>query len=84
MLGALGLAVLLVMLVLFVGLASLGLHGLLLGRMPGAWLRRWVHHPRIWGAGAVLVAVSWSAHSPSLLVIGIGLVAVGHVAELAP
>ncbi|MFV0138241.1 hypothetical protein ACLGIH_34755 [Streptomyces sp. HMX87] len=59
--------------------AVLGVHGLLVGRMPGHWLQQRVRQPRIWGAGALLMLVSWNAHSPSLLVVGIGLVALGHV-----
>lgn len=63
---------------------ALGIHGLLLGRMPGRLLQRHVRQPRLWGAGALLMVVSWSAHSPSLLVIGIGLVALGHVVKPLP
>lgn len=58
--------------------AVLGLHGLLLGRLPGRWLQRHVHRPRVWGTGALLVVASWG--SPFLCVVGLGLVAVGHVA----
>ncbi len=36
----------------------------------------------LWGAGALLMLVSWNLGSPSLLVIGIGIVALGHVAKL--
>ncbi|MFD4483508.1 hypothetical protein ACFWPU_46510 [Streptomyces sp. NPDC058471] len=59
--------------------AVLGVHGLLLGRMPGHWLQHRVRQPSVWGAGALLMLVSWNTHSPSLLVVGIGLVALGHV-----
>ncbi|MGW2815663.1 hypothetical protein [Streptomyces sp. NPDC001415] len=84
MFGALAIAMLLTMLVLAVAWASIGVHGLLLGRMPGRWLQRRVRHPRLWGAGALFMVASWSAGSPSLLVIGIGLVALGHIAKLTP
>ncbi|MEV4973626.1 hypothetical protein [Streptomyces scopuliridis] len=59
--------------------AVLGVHGLLLGHMPGHWLQQRVRQPRLWGAGALLMLVSWHVHSPSLLAVGIGLVALGHV-----
>jgi hypothetical protein len=61
--------------------AVLGVHALLLGRMPGRWLQRRVRQLRLWGAGALLMLVSWNVHSPSLLAIGIGLVALGHVVK---
>lgn len=61
--------------------AVLGVHGLLLGRMPDHWLQQRVRQPRLWGAGALLMLVSWNVHSPSLLAVGIGLVALGHVVK---
>ncbi|MFH9572546.1 hypothetical protein ACH4MG_18630 [Streptomyces sp. NPDC017454] len=61
--------------------AVLGVHALLLGRMPGQWLPRLVRQPRLWGAGALLMLVSWNLGSPSLLVVGIGIVALGHVTK---
>lgn len=82
MFGALAMTTFLTMLALAVVWASLGVHGLLLGRMPGEWLQRRVHHPRLWGVGALLMVGSWSAGSPSLLVIGMGLVTLGHIAKL--
>jgi hypothetical protein len=81
-------AILLVPLVLLVGTlwlacAVLGVHGLLLGRMPGTWLQRHVRRPRLWGAGALLVACGGFAHPP-LVVVGIGLIALGHVVRPVP
>jgi hypothetical protein len=61
--------------------AVLGVHALLLGRMPGQQLPRRVRQPRLWGAGALLMLVSWNLRSASLLVVGIGLVALGHVVK---
>ncbi|SEE15048.1 hypothetical protein SAMN05216489_05665 [Streptomyces sp. 3213] len=58
--------------------AVLGVHGLLLGRMPGTWLQRHVRHPRLWGAGALLVACGGFSYR-SLIVVGVGLIALGHV-----
>lgn len=58
----------------------LGLHGLLLGRMPGRWLQRHVRQPRLWGAGALLIACAGFEH-PSLTAVGVGLVALGHVVK---
>ena len=49
----------------------LGLHGL---------LQRHVRQPRLWGTGALLVACEGSEH-PSLTVVGIGLVILGHVVK---
>lgn len=63
---------------LWLACAVLGLHGLLLGRLPGRWLQRRVRQPRLWGAGALLVACA-GFHHPWLTVVGIGLVALGHV-----
>jgi hypothetical protein len=79
-------AVVLLPLVLLVGglwlaCVVLGLHGVLLGRLPGAWLPRHVRQPRLWGAGALFVA---AGGRPSLVVIGIGLIALGHVARQTP
>lgn len=65
---------------LWLACAVLGLHGLLLGRMPGRWLQRHVRQPRLWGAGALLVACSGFDH-PSLSAVGIGLIALGHVVK---
>ncbi|MFH8936878.1 hypothetical protein [Streptomyces griseosporeus] len=72
------LAIALVLFTLAIWWAVLGLHALLLGRMPGRRLARLVRHPRLWGAGALLVLVGGRL-SPSLCVIGVGLVALGHV-----
>jgi hypothetical protein len=58
--------------------AVLGIHALILGRVPGRWLQRHVTRPRIWGAGALLTVVG-AFWSPSVSVIGVGLVAIGHV-----
>ncbi|MEU1485557.1 hypothetical protein [Streptomyces sp. NPDC005752] len=69
----------LMLFILVIVWVALGVHGLLLGRMPGHWLQRRVRQPRVWGAGALLIPASGYAHSPSLLVVGIGLVALGHV-----
>lgn len=77
---ALLLVLLLILFVLVIAWAVLGIHGLLLGRMPGQWLQRHVRQPRLWGAGALLMLFSWK-DSPSLLVVGIGLVALGHVVK---
>jgi hypothetical protein len=71
----------LVLLILAVWWAVLGVHALLLGRMPGRWLRQRVRQPRLWGAGALLILISGHAHSPSLLAVGVGLVALGHVVK---
>ncbi|WP_329534686.1 hypothetical protein OG568_37045 [Streptomyces sp. NBC_01450] len=78
-------AIFLLPLVLLVGTlwlacAVLGVHGLLLGRMPGKWLQRHVRQPRLWGAGAPLVACGGFKH-PSLVVVGIGLIALGHAVK---
>ncbi|MGW9397788.1 hypothetical protein [Streptomyces sp. NPDC055642] len=71
----------LVMVVAAIAWAVLGVHALLLGRMPGQWLPGLVRQPRLWGAGALLMLVSWNLGSPSLLVVAIGIVALGHVAK---
>lgn len=63
--------------------AVLGIHGLLLGRLPGRWLQRNVRQPRVWGAGAVLVAVSGLSY-PTGAVIGLGLIALGHAMKPSP
>ncbi|MFI6944312.1 hypothetical protein ACIBI4_34080 [Streptomyces sp. NPDC050418] len=58
--------------------AVLGIHALLLGRLPNMWLQRHVKNPRVWGAGALLLVIGtfWSA---TVGVIGVGLIAIGHV-----
>lgn len=61
--------------------AAIGVHALLLGRMPGQWLQQRVRQPRLWGAGALLMLISSNLHSPSLLAVGIGLVALGHAVK---
>lgn len=71
----------LTLLILAVVWAVLGVHALLLGRMPGPWLQQRVRLPRLWGAGVLLMLASWNVRSPSLLTIGIGLVALGHVVK---
>lgn len=58
----------------------LGIHALLLGRLPGRRLARWVRLPRLWGLGAMLV-VCLGFGSATLFVIGLGLVAVGHTVK---
>ncbi|MEE1737766.1 hypothetical protein [Streptomyces sp. BE147] len=61
--------------------AVLGVHALPLCRLSGQWLQQRVHRPGLRGAGALLMVVSWNAHPPSLLVVGIGLVVLGHAVK---
>ncbi|MFJ2818875.1 hypothetical protein [Streptomyces sp. NPDC087294] len=75
MIGVLALAVL----VLMFAWAVLGIHGLLLGRMPGAWLTRHIRQPRLWGAGTLVTLAGWTLPSLEVLVAGIGIVILGHV-----
>jgi hypothetical protein len=76
--GAMVLAAFVVMVGLWLTCAVLGIHGLLLGRMPGRFLPRHVKRPRVWGAGALLVAIGGFTF-PTLAVVGLGLVVIGHV-----
>ncbi|WP_073946062.1 hypothetical protein [Streptomyces kebangsaanensis] len=69
----------LVLFILSIFFAVVGVYALLLGRMPGQWLQRRVRQPRLWGVGSLLMLISWKFHSLSLLAVGIGLVALGHV-----
>ncbi|MFI1354798.1 hypothetical protein ACH4TV_14650 [Streptomyces sp. NPDC020898] len=71
------LVLVLVLCVLGVAWVVVGVHALLLGRMPGKRLPRLVRQPRLWGAGALLVLAS--AGSPSLFAVAVGLMALGHV-----
>ncbi|WUH95261.1 hypothetical protein OG900_37305 [Streptomyces sp. NBC_00433] len=66
------------MFVTAVAVALLGLHALVLGRVPSQWRGRRVRHPRVWGAGGVLVVASWRIHSVLLLAVGAVLVAVAY------
>ncbi|GGQ26993.1 hypothetical protein GCM10010279_39000 [Streptomyces mutabilis] len=68
---------------LWLACAVLGVHGLLLGRMPGRWLQRHVRQPRVWGTGALLVAVGGFSY-PTVAVIGVGLITLGHVVKPSP
>ncbi|MBP5904575.1 hypothetical protein PV332_16175 [Streptomyces scabiei] len=70
-----------VLVALAIVLAAIGVHALLLGRMPGRWLQQQVRQPRFWGAGAILILISWNLRSPSLLVVGVGLIAIGHAVK---
>jgi hypothetical protein len=70
-----------VLVALAIVLAVIGVHALLLGRMPGRWLQQRVQQPRIWGAGAILILISWNLRSSSFLVVGFGLVAIGHAVK---
>lgn len=79
--GTYALALLLVVFAAVVAWTVVGIHALLLGRMPGRRLPRYVRQPRLWGLGASLVVVSWNAGSPSLCAIGVGLLALGHVVK---
>jgi hypothetical protein len=81
MFGALALAIGFVLVTLALAWIAIGVHALLLGRMPGRLLQRYVRQPRLWGAGALLMVLSWSTYSPSLLAIGVGLVALGHIVK---
>ncbi|MGW2865526.1 hypothetical protein [Streptomyces sp. NPDC001205] len=78
--GMLGGGALVTMLAAWTILAVLGIHGLLLGRMPGSRLYRRVRRPRLWGVGALAITGGWSTKSPSLAVIGLGLIAISYPA----
>lgn len=71
----------LVMLALAIILEVIGVHALLLGRMPGPWLQQRVRQPQLWGAGAILIPTSLNLRSLSLLVVGVVLIALGHAAK---
>ncbi len=58
-----------------------GIHAVLVGRVPGRLLRYRVQRPRVWGAGTILLALTWSLGSLSVGVVGIGLMAIGYVPE---
>ncbi|MFB8400289.1 hypothetical protein [Streptomyces sp. NPDC055912] len=58
----------------------LGIHALLLGRLPGRRLPRYVRQPRLWGTGALLVSCGGFG-SATLFVVGLGLVALGHTVK---
>lgn len=75
--GVLGLTLFLVAIIL----AVLGVHALLLGRIPSRKLQRRVRQPRLWGAGILLTLASGNFRSPSLLAIGIGLIALGYAVK---
>ncbi|OQD55913.1 hypothetical protein BM536_015930 [Streptomyces phaeoluteigriseus] len=75
--GVLGLA----LIVAAITWTVLGIHALLLGRMPGRRLPRLVRQPRLWGAGALLVPLSANLESPSLLALSVGFIALGHVVK---
>ncbi|MEV6617547.1 hypothetical protein AB0N31_27590 [Streptomyces sp. NPDC051051] len=77
--GVLGLA----LMVAAIAWTVLGVHALLLGRMPGRRLPRLVRQPRLWGAGALLALLSANLESPSLLAVSVGLMALGHVVKPA-
>lgn len=55
-----------------------GVRALVLGRVPGRRLQRYVAQPRVWGAG-VLLLVACVFSSVTVAVIGAGLIALGHV-----
>ncbi|MEU6394785.1 hypothetical protein [Streptomyces sp. NPDC046939] len=61
--------------------AVLGIHALVLGRVPGSWLQRGVRALRLWGAGGPAVPASWYLRSPSVLVVGPGLPALGYTVK---
>ncbi|MFJ3921302.1 MULTISPECIES: hypothetical protein [Streptomyces] len=84
MVGMVVIAMLLLALAIVIALGVVGIHALLLGRVPGRSLRYRVRRPRIWGAGVILVALTWSLDSLSVCAVGIGLMAIGYVPEEKP
>ncbi|MFJ7056398.1 hypothetical protein ACIQVA_01370 [Streptomyces microflavus] len=81
MFGTLLIAMLLLAMAIVVALCVAGIHAVLLGRVPGRWLRYRVQRPRAWGAGAILLALAWPSGSLYACVVGIGLMAIGYVPE---
>lgn len=81
MLGVIALGTILVVLAIAVTLAALGIHAVLLGRLPRNRLRRGVERPRVWGAGAISLALTVYTHSLTTLAVGVGLMAIGYVAD---
>ncbi|MDX3458016.1 hypothetical protein PV396_39765 [Streptomyces sp. ME02-8801-2C] len=69
----------LVVLGLAVAWVVVGVHALLLGRVPGKRLPWRVRQPRLWGAGALLML--FNGGSPSLFAVGVGLVALGYAVK---
>lgn len=56
----------------------IGMRALVLGRVPGRRLQRYVAQPRVWGVG-VLMLVACVFSSVFVAVIGVGLIVLGHV-----
>ncbi|WP_299535846.1 hypothetical protein [uncultured Streptomyces sp.] len=77
--GPLLLGAVLAALALQVFLATVGIRAIALGRVPGKRLRRAVERPRVWGAGALSLALTMYTHSPSHLALSLGLVAIGYM-----
>ncbi|MER5386862.1 hypothetical protein ABT040_42640 [Streptomyces sp. NPDC002688] len=57
---------------------TVGMYALALGRVPGRRLQRNVEHPRVWGAGALLL-VAGVFFSRTVALIGAGLITLGYV-----
>ncbi|MFC9278093.1 hypothetical protein [Streptomyces collinus] len=57
---------------------AVGVYALAVGRVPGRWLRRNVEQPRVWGAGALLLAVGIS-FSSTVAIVGGGLITLGFL-----
>lgn len=81
MLGMVVIVMLLLAIAIVVVLCVAGIHAVLAGRVPGRWLRYRVQRPRVWGAGVILLALTWSLDSLYSGVVGIGLMAIGYVPE---
>ncbi|MFF4078233.1 hypothetical protein ACFYZN_02370 [Streptomyces sp. NPDC001777] len=81
MFGMTLMAMLLLAIAIVITLCVAGIHAILFGRVPGRWLRYRVRRPRVWGAGAVLLALARPLDSLCVCVVGIGLMAIGYVPE---
>jgi hypothetical protein len=61
-----------------VGVGSLGFYAFTRNRVPGRPLRRLVRNPRLWGLGLLLQVASLLTYSWTLLVLGLVCTACGH------
>ncbi|MFI9781675.1 hypothetical protein ACIHCV_45025 [Streptomyces sp. NPDC051956] len=64
-------------------LTVLAIHALIYNRMPGQLPQKAVHQPRLWGTGFACAAAGQAGHSMAILFVGLGIVAIGHVAKPA-
>ncbi|WP_353946873.1 hypothetical protein ABII15_38125 [Streptomyces sp. HUAS MG91] len=64
-----------------IAVAVFTIHALIYDRMPTRWAPKLVRAPRIWAIGVTCAACGGATDTPTIVVVGLGIMAIGHLTK---